>query len=75
MALWFYGRKTNQRKYGPMVLWSKNQPKKIWPYGSMVEKVKNPTKVKYGTYGSMVEKVKNPTKVKYGTYGSMVEKV
>ena len=58
-----------------MVLWSKNQPKKIWPYGSMVEKVKNPTKVKYGTYGSMVEKVKNPTKVKYGTYGSMVEKV
>ena len=41
----------------------------------MVEKVKNPTKVKYGTYGSMVEKVENPTKVKYGTYGSMVEKV
>ena len=26
----------------------------------MVEKVKNPTKVKYGTYGSMVEKVENP---------------
>ena len=28
--LWFYGQKTNQSK--------------IWPYGSMVEKLKKPTK-------------------------------
>ena len=32
--LWFYAQKPNQSK--------------IWPYGSMVKKLKKPTKVKYG---------------------------